>query len=126
MSINRREFLKRSLTIAGTSLLSGGTIAHAGDKTDPSALSTGNTANERNWRLWVEKSETLAPEKYGVLVADYKMNKDEEVGKKIVQIYAYKKDFIPMLNFLEENEIDNPTLLQLYSNMKDYIKEKIN
>ena len=49
-------------------MLSGGTIAHAGDKADPSGLSTGNTANERNWKLWVEKSETLAPEKYGVLV----------------------------------------------------------
>ncbi len=68
MSINRRDFLKRSLTIAGTSLLSGGTIAHAIDNRDPSTLSTGNTANERNWKLWVEKSETLAPVKYGVLV----------------------------------------------------------
>ncbi|MFA6195663.1 MAG: hypothetical protein WC656_03350 [Sulfurimonas sp.] len=52
----------------------------------------------------------------------YKMNKDEEVGKKIVQIYGYKKDFMQMTSFLEENEIDNATLLQLYSNMKDYIK----
>ncbi|MCG2722525.1 MAG: 4Fe-4S ferredoxin, partial [Thermodesulfovibrionales bacterium] len=68
MSINRREFLKRSLTIAGTSLLSGGAIAHAANNPDPSIFSTGNTANERNWKLWVEKSETLAPVKYGVLV----------------------------------------------------------
>ena len=68
MSIDRRQFLKRSLTMAGATLLSGGTIAHALDKKDPSIYSTGNTANARNWKLWVENSEILVPEKYGVLV----------------------------------------------------------
>ncbi len=68
MSIDRRGFLKRSLGLAGTALLGGGSAAQARENPDPAALATGNTANERNWEVYVEKGETLAPVRHGVLV----------------------------------------------------------
>ncbi len=52
----------------------------------------------------------------------YAIDKDEEVAKKIVQVYAYKKDFIKMMGFLENSGSDDKTLLQLYSNTKNYSK----
>src|SRR4030042_14436 len=69
MSISRREFLKRTATIAGTVLLGNGAAAHATEKSDPSILSTGNTANERNWKIWAERDRLHIPdERHGVLV----------------------------------------------------------
>lgn len=52
----------------------------------------------------------------------YILTPNEEVAKKIVQIYSYKKEYVKMMNFLEENATDDATLLQLYSNMKNYKK----
>ena len=69
MSISRREFLKRTAAIAGTVLLGNGVAAHAYEKPDQSILSTGNTANERNWKIWAERNRLHIPEeRYGVLV----------------------------------------------------------
>ncbi|OGW40725.1 MAG: 4Fe-4S ferredoxin [Nitrospirae bacterium RBG_13_39_12] len=69
MKISRREFLKRTAAIAGTTLIGSGVAAHAGEKLDPSILSTGNTANERNWKIWVDRHKAgVSDERHGVLV----------------------------------------------------------
>ncbi len=70
MGISRRDFLKRTATIAGISLLGSSGIAHAYEKGGPSIFSKGNTANRKNWKLWEERSKmVLAPEEsYGVLI----------------------------------------------------------
>lgn len=52
----------------------------------------------------------------------YELKKTEELAKKIVQIYAYKKDYIGMMNFLESSKSDDKTLLELYVNTKNYSK----
>jgi len=52
----------------------------------------------------------------------YKINPNDEIAKKIVQIYAYKKEYIKMMSFLEKSQSDDVTLLQLYSNAKNYKK----
>ncbi len=52
----------------------------------------------------------------------YKINSNEDVAKKIVQIYSYKREYLQMMNFLEESGSDDATLLQLYSNTKNYKK----
>ena len=60
MGISRRDFLKRTLSIAGATIIGSSTAAHAL-----------NTANERNWKLWAKKGEPhYAPreDRYGVLV----------------------------------------------------------
>ena len=60
MGISRRDFLKRTLSLAGATIIGSSTAAHAL-----------NTANERNWKLWAKKGEPhYAPleDRYGVLV----------------------------------------------------------
>lgn len=52
----------------------------------------------------------------------YEIDKDEEVAKKIVQIYLYKREALPLIAFLENSKSDDDTLLQLYANMKNYEK----
>lgn len=52
----------------------------------------------------------------------YSLDKDEEIAKKIVQIYAYKKDFINMMDFLEKSRSDDESLLELYANYQKYTK----
>jgi predicted Zn-dependent protease len=52
----------------------------------------------------------------------YKIEADEEIAKKIVQIYEYKKDYLKLMDFLEESKSDDVTLLQLYSSTKNYKK----
>ena len=52
----------------------------------------------------------------------YKNNHNQQLAKKIVQLYGYKKEYKHMLEFLEESKTDDETLLQLYSMMKDYKK----
>jgi len=52
----------------------------------------------------------------------YELNKDEKIAQKIVQIYAYKKDHVAMMEFLENSHVDDPLLLQLYVTAKDYKK----
>ncbi|SFV54467.1 FIG00545237: hypothetical protein [hydrothermal vent metagenome] len=52
----------------------------------------------------------------------YKINKNDEVLAKIIQIYTYKKDYIALMHFLEKNGIENEILLQLYVNAGEYKK----
>ncbi len=55
----------------------------------------------------------------------YELEKNEEIAKKIVQIYAYKKDFIKLMSFLQDSGVDNDLLLQVYINSKNYSKAAV-
>jgi tetratricopeptide (TPR) repeat protein len=55
----------------------------------------------------------------------YALEKEEEIAKKIVQIYLYKKEPLTLISFLEESKSDEDTLLQLYTNMKNYEKANL-
>jgi Fe-S-cluster-containing dehydrogenase component len=58
MDINRRQFMKRIAALAGAMVIGVGKKAHAL-----------NTSNERNWKLWIEKSKgSVSEDRYGVLV----------------------------------------------------------
>jgi len=50
----------------------------------------------------------------------YAHTKDEVIAKKIVQIYSYKRDYLKLMSFLEENHFDDELLLQLYVSAKNY------
>lgn len=52
----------------------------------------------------------------------YAMDSNEDIAKKIIQIYGYKKDYPKMTSFLEESKADNELLLQLYIQVKNYKK----
>ncbi len=52
----------------------------------------------------------------------YEKDKKPEIASKIIQIYAYKKEYKKMIAFLEKNKTDNETLLELYAFTKDYKK----
>jgi predicted Zn-dependent protease len=52
----------------------------------------------------------------------YELEKNEEIAKKIVQIYLYKREPLALISFLESSQSDNDTLFQLYANMKNYEK----
>jgi tetratricopeptide (TPR) repeat protein len=55
----------------------------------------------------------------------YNMLKKPEIADKIVQIYAYKKEYIKMIDFLENSEVDDALLLELYASMKNYHKASV-
>jgi len=50
----------------------------------------------------------------------YELEKSEDISKKIVQIYAYQKDYIKLMGFLQKSGSDNELLLQVYINAKSY------
>ena len=52
----------------------------------------------------------------------YEKNRDEAIADKIIQIYSYKKEYPEMISFLEKYDVDEETLLQLYTVTKDYKK----
>jgi len=52
----------------------------------------------------------------------YALQKSEDVAKKIIQIYTYKRDYIRLIDFLEESKSDDKLLLQLYISSKNYTK----
>ncbi|MCK9473372.1 hypothetical protein [Sulfurimonas sp.] len=52
----------------------------------------------------------------------YKIDPHNDIGEKIVQIYGYKKEYLKMIEFLEENKINNEILFQLYIQTKKYKK----
>lgn len=52
----------------------------------------------------------------------YNLNKDKAIAKKIIQIYAYKRDYVQLINFLEETKADDSVLLELYVSGKNYKK----
>lgn len=55
----------------------------------------------------------------------YAQEKDSEIAKKIIQIYGYRRDYISLMNFLEESHEDNELLLQLYLSAKDFKKASV-
>jgi len=52
----------------------------------------------------------------------YAKEKNKAVAEKIIQIYSYKREYIKLMNFLEENHINDELLLQLYLSGKDYMQ----
>ncbi len=52
----------------------------------------------------------------------YELEKSEDIAKKIVQIYVYKKDYIKLMGFLQKSGSDDDLLLQVYINSKNYKK----
>lgn len=52
----------------------------------------------------------------------YKKFKKKSVADKIVEIYAYKKDYVKLRKFLEESSINNELLLKIYVSKKSYVK----
>ena len=52
----------------------------------------------------------------------YEVNSNEEIRKKIIQIYSYKQDYKNLQIFLEKTGSDDAILLQLYSSKKEYKK----
>ncbi|MEO1954259.1 MAG: hypothetical protein ABGW74_06110 [Campylobacterales bacterium] len=52
----------------------------------------------------------------------YKVDANEKVAEKIIQIYNYKQDYIKLIDFLKENDINNRLLLDLYIKIEDYKK----
>ncbi len=52
----------------------------------------------------------------------YNLDKDKAVAKKIIQIYAYKRDYVKLIDFLEETKADDGVLLELYVTGKNYAK----
>jgi len=52
----------------------------------------------------------------------YKIDPNPEVSKQIVRLYAYKKEYMKLILFLEESGSDDKTLLQLYTSSKNYSK----
>lgn len=55
----------------------------------------------------------------------YKLDKNTEIAKKIVQIYGYRRDYQKMSEFLEQSKIDQDLLLQLYIQEKKYKKATV-
>ncbi len=52
----------------------------------------------------------------------YAKEKSEDIARKIIQIYAYKREYVKLMDFLEENHIDDELLLQLYVSGKNWKK----
>ena len=52
----------------------------------------------------------------------YEVSREDEIGKKIVGIYEYKQEYLPMMSFLEKYKNDDKRLLQLYASTKNYKK----
>jgi len=50
----------------------------------------------------------------------YKLEKNDDIAKKIVQIYVYKKDYVKLMSFLQDSGVDDDLLLQVYINSKNY------
>ncbi len=50
----------------------------------------------------------------------YELDKNDDIAQKIVQIYAYKKEYVKLMDFLEKSKYDDPLLLQLYIKAKKY------
>jgi len=56
----------------------------------------------------------------------YNIHKNNEIAQRIIQIYGYKKEYIKLIDFLEENKnTDDQLLLQLYLSSKNYKKAYI-
>ena len=52
----------------------------------------------------------------------YEFKKSDEVAKKIIQIYAYTREYLKLMEFLETSGVDDEALLELYVSTKKYKK----
>ncbi len=52
----------------------------------------------------------------------YENTKDEKYAKTIIKLYNYKKDVIPLIQFLEKSGSDDILLLQLYISTRNYAR----
>ncbi|NPA60388.1 MAG: hypothetical protein GXO30_08045, partial [Epsilonproteobacteria bacterium] len=52
----------------------------------------------------------------------YELKKSDEIAKRIIQIYNYKKEFLKLMTFLEKSSSNDEVLLQIYINFKNYKK----
>lgn len=52
----------------------------------------------------------------------YENTKDEKYAKTIIKLYNYKKDIIPLIQFLEKSGSDDVLLLQLYISTRNYAR----
>ncbi len=52
----------------------------------------------------------------------YDNTKDEKYAATVVKLYSYKKETIPLIQFLEKSGSDDKLLLQLYINTRNYPK----
>lgn len=52
----------------------------------------------------------------------YELDKNQEVAKKIVQLYGFTREYGELTLFLEESKSNDVALLDLYVNFKNYIK----
>ena len=52
----------------------------------------------------------------------YSVDKSKEIADKIIQIYSYKKEYIKLMDFLEDSKSDDKALFELYSFTKNYNK----
>lgn len=52
----------------------------------------------------------------------YEIDSNPEVSNQIVQLYAYRKEYIKLIGFLEKSGSDDVALLQLYVGSKNYKK----
>ena len=52
----------------------------------------------------------------------YDADPQPQYGEAIVKIYNYKKEYVKLMEFLEESGADDMTLLQLYINARSYAK----
>jgi len=52
----------------------------------------------------------------------YENTSNEKYAKTIIKLYNYKKEVIPLIQFLEKSGSDNVLLLQLYISTKNYAK----
>ncbi len=55
----------------------------------------------------------------------YELKKSDDIAKKIIQIYVYKKEYFKLMSFLEKNKNDDELLFQIYINSKKYNKASI-
>ncbi|MFT7005062.1 MAG: hypothetical protein ACJAWW_002431 [Sulfurimonas sp.] len=55
----------------------------------------------------------------------YEIEKNDDLAKKIVQIYDYKKEYTQLMTFLENSESNDELLFQVYINLKNYKKASL-
>lgn len=139
MNISRRELLKRTAAIAGGTIIGSGVPAIAGAKT-PSELSTGNTANAKNWKIWEKRHEAgITDERYGVLVdttlcigcrrCEWACNEwNKNPNRPIKEFEASVNASNSLFNTSRRTHAGNFTVVNRFKNLKDggyiYVKRQ--
>ena len=54
----------------------------------------------------------------------YENTKNDKYAKTVIKLYNYKKEVIPLIQFLEKNGSDDVLLLQMYISTRNYAKVK--